>query len=235
MRCLSNEEINHHMSRINSSLIKRNLIDDFAGHDLYHHARVALLSLELMKKESIPCDSLALLISALLHDVHRLMSKDLVDYVTPVESIPIVLEIIEESSSTVTSEQRDLITECIKRHDDYVAKKEEESDCPELLLLQDADNLDALGLIGFVRTIQYGARLKKPFFSSSAEENFNIFDYQEGSHISKSTVEHIRTKLLSLQSVMSTATAKNYAEERIIALTSLIREVEKGWTYGAIS
>jgi len=235
MQCLNEVAIKQLVLKINSVLTKRGLSDDFAGHDLFHHARVAHLSLELMDNERITCDSYALLISALLHDIHRLMNNDIAHYVSPDESIPLVIEIIAESGVDVTDEQLDLITECIIKHEDYSINDEVRSDPPEVLLLQDADNLDALGLEGFVRTIQYGARLLKPFFVFGEDERFDILEYHEGSHNNQSTVEHMKTKLVNLHSIMNTATARQYAEKRTIRLIALIDEIEKGWSSGLIS
>jgi len=235
MQCLNEVAIKHLVLKINSVLTKRGLSDDFAGHDLFHHARVAHLTLELMEKERILCDSYALFISALLHDVHRLMSNDITHYVAPEESIPLVIEIIEESGVGVTDEQLDIITECVTKHEDYSIDDENGTDSSEALLLQDADNLDALGLEGFVRTIQYGTRLLKPFFVFGEDECFDILAYHEGSHNNQSTVEHMKTKLVNLHSIMNTATARQYAEKRTNRLVALIDEIEKGWSSGLIS
>ncbi len=70
-------------------------------------------------------------------------------------------------------------------------------------IVQDADRLDALGAIGIVRTIEYGAAFGQPF-------------YIPGDPIaeSKSGIGHFHQKLFKLRALLNTEPAKRMAAQR---------------------
>lgn len=67
-------------------------------------------------------------------------------------------------------------------------------------IVQDADRLDALGAIGIVRTVEYGATIGQPFYSPNPRE--------------KTGIQHFDDKLLKLKQLMNTKTARDLAEKR---------------------
>lgn len=68
-------------------------------------------------------------------------------------------------------------------------------------VVQDADRLDALGAIGIVRTIEYGAAFGQPF-------------YVPDSDVEKTGVGHFHEKLFKLKGLMNTAAGRRFAEDR---------------------
>jgi uncharacterized protein len=68
-------------------------------------------------------------------------------------------------------------------------------------VVQDADRLDALGAVGIVRTIEYGASVGQPFYASGDPE-------------SKTGVGHFYEKLFRLQDQMNTEPGKRLAQQR---------------------
>ena len=68
-------------------------------------------------------------------------------------------------------------------------------------IVQDADRLDALGAIGIVRTIEYGAAVGQPFY----------LRYPLGA---KTGVGHFHEKLFHLKALLNTAPARRMAEQR---------------------
>ncbi|MFK8110651.1 MAG: HD domain-containing protein [Rubripirellula sp.] len=68
-------------------------------------------------------------------------------------------------------------------------------------VVQDADRLDALGAIGIVRTIEYGAALGQPFYLADAGD-------------AKTGVGHFYEKLFKLKSLMNTDAGRRMAEDR---------------------
>ncbi|MBB3205757.1 uncharacterized protein FHS27_001561 [Rhodopirellula rubra] len=68
-------------------------------------------------------------------------------------------------------------------------------------VVQDADRLDALGAIGIVRTIEYGAAFGQPF-------------YLPGEDDAKTGVGHFHEKLFKLKALMNTDAARRMAVER---------------------
>lgn len=68
-------------------------------------------------------------------------------------------------------------------------------------VVQDADRLDALGAIGIVRTIEYGAAFGQPFYLANAGD-------------AKTGVGHFHDKLFKLKSLMNTDAGRRMAEDR---------------------
>lgn len=68
-------------------------------------------------------------------------------------------------------------------------------------VVQDADRLDALGAIGIVRTIEYGAVLGQPFYLPADEST-------------KTGVAHFHEKLFKLRGLMNTDMGRSLAAER---------------------
>jgi uncharacterized protein len=68
-------------------------------------------------------------------------------------------------------------------------------------IVQDADRLDALGAIGIVRTIEYGAAFGQPFYSNDPE-------------CKKTGVAHFHEKLFKLRLLMNTDAGRRLAEAR---------------------
>ncbi|HBJ38536.1 MAG TPA: metal-dependent phosphohydrolase [Planctomycetaceae bacterium] len=73
-------------------------------------------------------------------------------------------------------------------------------------IVQDADRLDALGAIGIVRTIEYGAAVGQPFY---------LADKGCPKPSSEKTgVSHFHEKLFKLKGLMNTDAARRLAEQR---------------------
>ena len=68
-------------------------------------------------------------------------------------------------------------------------------------IVQDADRLDALGAVGIVRTIEYGAAFGQPFYLPDPGD-------------AKTGVGHFHDKLFKLKDLLNTAAARRLAEQR---------------------
>jgi uncharacterized protein len=68
-------------------------------------------------------------------------------------------------------------------------------------IVQDADRLDALGAIGIVRTIEFGAEFGQPFWSADRG-------------VTRTGVGHFYEKLFKLTGLMNTAPARRIAQQR---------------------
>ncbi|EMI16345.1 HD superfamily hydrolase [Rhodopirellula maiorica SM1] len=73
----------------------------------------------------------------------------------------------------------------------------------EAKIVQDADRLDALGAIGIVRTIEYGAAIGQPFYLSE-----NMEPKQ------KTGIDHFDEKLFKLHDLLNTDAARRIAGQR---------------------
>ena len=88
-------------------------------------------------------------ISALLHDVHRLMSNKLGYFVYPEDSLDVVEKILV--SCLVKQDEIKKILNIIKNHEN----KQDKNHSLEVLIVQDADCLDAIGKTGLKRCLKY--------------------------------------------------------------------------------
>ena len=70
----------------------------------------------------------------------------------------------------------------------------------EAKIVQDADRLDALGAIGIVRTIEYGASVGQPFYCADEKQ--------------KTGVGHFYEKLFKLRDLLNTEPARRLAGQR---------------------
>ncbi len=162
-----------------------------AGHGMDHVLRVLHNARQL--QSAAGGDRLTIELAALLHDVGDAKFHDGVErsgefareilaaFELPVEMIEHVAQICDQISfrKAVPADQLSW----------------------EAKIVQDADRLEALGAIGIVRTIEYGAICHQPFFAS---------DNPTG----KSGVKHFYDKLFKLRSLLHTPAAKAIAIQR---------------------
>lgn len=83
-------------------------------------------------------------------------------------------------------------------------------------VVQDADRLDALGAIGIVRTIEYGAALGQPFYLPDADD-------------AKTGVGHFHEKLFKLKDLLNTDAARRMAEERESFMQTFLDQFMREW------
>ena len=124
---------------------------DKTGHNIDHLKHTMLNALEIQKVEDGNIKVVA--ISALLHDVHRIMSDDK-EYVEPKYSLPKIRELLADLD--LTEEEKEHICSAVEHHEEYSfgGGKVTVTDI-ESWILQDADNLEASGAIGLTRTISF--------------------------------------------------------------------------------
>ena len=121
---------------------------DQTGHAFDHIERVLAYCIEINKEEKADQD--VVVISALFHDVHRIMSNQRGEFVFAEDSIEQVEKILSEFH--IEEEKLNRILHVIAQHDN---KRSDESMPIELQIVQDADALDSLGEVGLSRTLAY--------------------------------------------------------------------------------
>ncbi len=90
-------------------------------------------------------------------------------------------------------------------------------------ILQDADRLDALGAVGIARVFSVAGSENRPFYNADdpfCRSNRNLDDKQW-------TLDHFQTKLLKLEEIMHTETAKKVARERARFMILFVRQLQK--------
>lgn len=198
--------------------------NDSSGHDITHLERTMNIALLLQKYEG--GDKIVVGISAFLHDVHRIMQNETGKFVSPKDSLGKVKEIL--SVLELEEAQLKKILHAIEYHEVYnwnnPHNKEEDINT---LILQDADNLDAIGAIGIGRTFTYSAHHKQPMYVSDMPLNCSD-DFIEGTD-DISTIHHFYHKLFRLGDNMNTQKAKELANSRTEFMKKFVDEFLKEW------
>jgi len=198
---------------------------DSSGHDMGHLERTMKIALLLQKNEG--GDRVVIGISAFLHDIHRIMQNETGKFVSPKDSLGKVKEILNVID--LKKEQENKILHAIEYHEVYnwnnPNNKEEDINT---LILQDADNLDAIGAIGIGRAFAYGSAHKIPMYDSSVPLE-NLQNYVEENGDEDSTIQHFYHKLFKLSDNMNTKKAKELARERTEFMKKFVDEFLKEW------
>jgi len=197
--------------------------EESSGHDIYHLKRTLNNALTIQEKEG--GDRLVIAVSAFLHDIHRIIQNETGKFCSPKDSLPKIKELLDKTE--LTAEQKEKILHCIEYHEEYdFSGAGKTVNDIETLVLQDADNLDAMGAIGIGRTFSFGGANKvamwnpeKPFIRDSFDESEKDI----------STVHHFYSKLLKLKENMNTKTAKKMADERHKFMESFLQEFFDEW------
>ncbi|MBM3234341.1 HD domain-containing protein [Candidatus Pacearchaeota archaeon] len=203
--------------------IKQEFHSDSTGHDIYHLKRVLNLALHIQEKEG--GDKEVIAISALLHDIHRIIEKETGKYCTPKDSLETAKKILEKVR--VEEEKIRKILHCIEFHEEYsFSKKGKTALDKETLILQDADNLDAMGAIGIARGFMFGGAHNIPMWLPDIAYERKFFDESEKD---VSEIHHFYSKLLKLKDNMNTETAKKMALERHKFMEEFLKEFFDEW------
>jgi len=197
--------------------------DDFTGHDIGHLERTLNNALCICKKEG--GDKVIVGIAAFLHDIHRIMQNKEGRFVSPKDSLSTVREIL--SNIDLTEEQVEKICYCIEFHEEYNWNGNNVSD-KNTLILQDADNLDAIGAIGIARTFSFGGANKIKMYDAKEALNENN-NYVESMGTNESTIHHFYHKLFKLGDNMNTRTAKHLAVKRIKFMKKFVQTFLNEW------
>lgn len=197
--------------------------NESSGHDISHLVRTMNLALNICKQEN--GDELIVGIAAFMHDIHRIMQNETGKYISPKDSIPKVKEIL--ANTDLSEDSINKICFCIEYHENYNWNGNNVHDI-NTLILQDADNLDAIGAIGIGRTFAYGGAHNVVMYDEEVpinEEN----NYTELDGDDPSTIHHFYHKLFKLKDNMNTKTAKEKAEERTTYMQEFVKEFLEEW------
>jgi len=90
----------------------------------------------------------------------------------------------------------------------------------EAQVMQDADRLDALGAVGLARTLMLGAEMKRAFYQPE-----DPFCKSRTADDSTYTLDHLYSKLLTLESTMQTPAGKEEAAQRTQFLEDFLTQM----------
>lgn len=197
--------------------------NDSSGHDISHLIRTMNVALHIQSIEG--GDRIVIGIAAFLHDVHRIMQNEMGRFVSPKESLNTIREILKN-----TDLNQDIIEKicfCIEYHEEYNWNGNNVDDI-NTLILQDADNIDAIGAIGIGRTFLYGGAHNVCMYDENTPLEQSEM-YSESNGNDPSTIHHFYHKLFKLQDNMNTKTAKEIAVERTNFMKQFVNQFIDEW------
>ena len=208
-------------------LIKPYIIElfknDSSGHDISHLTRTMNIAVSLCEEEN--GDKLIVGIAAFMHDIHRIMQNETGKFVSPKDSLPKVREILNHTD--LSEEIKDKICFAIEYHEEYNWNGNNVDDL-NTLILQDADNLDAIGAIGIGRTFSYGGAHNVVMYDEEAPLEIEE-KYSEHNGDDPSTIHHFYHKLFKLADNMNTEAARKRAIERTNVMKEFVKEFLDEW------
>ena len=192
--------------------IAKMFVNEDTGHDFSHLERVYNLAMQIQQTEG--GDPYVIAVSALVHDIHRLMSNKLGYFVPPEDSIEPIRKLLMEIN--VDKNKLEQILDVVKNHDDKLNKNQS----LETLIIQDADMLDALGETGLNRTLTYCKTKNIPI---TVPIPLDCEDYIPDVH-PISTCHYIYRTMIPHSKSLYTNTARYLAKNKIKILENFIKE-----------
>lgn len=203
--------------------IKTLFSSDSSGHDFYHLQRVFNLAMTIQSKEG--GDKIVIGAAALTHDVHRIIEVQTGKFCSPKDSLPRVKAILDKTD--LSEDQKKHVLHCVEFHEEYNFSKDGKTvQDLETLILQDADNLDAMGAIGIARTFMFGGSHRVPMWIPEFPNDRQLYD--EASR-DPSVIHHFHSKLLKLKDNMNSKTGIEMAQERHRVMKRFILEFKSEW------
>lgn len=191
--------------------------DEPSGHDYTHIARVLDYALNIQKSEGGDFD--VIFVSALFHDVHRVMSSNKGQFVPPEESLDEVRRLIADCDI-----DKDVYTqalEVIREHDN---KSDDPFMSKELMIIQDADMLDAMGERALSRTYTYCKTHNIPIKNTSVPLDEPTF----APSVNPISMTHYVYRVLIPQvKLLHTDTAKQMASYDMQVLYDFVKDNEE--------
>jgi uncharacterized protein len=187
-------------------------LDDDPGHDLEHALRVGLWTLRIGDSGLEPRHAIA---AALFHDLVNVPKDHPERHLASEKSAALAATLLDTHG--YAPDEITLVTDAIRDH------SWSRGATPTSSLgraLQDADRLEALGVLGVFRTISTGTRLGGAYFDSA-----DPWAQSRPLDDKKYAIDHFATKLLRLPATMCTAKGREEAERRAARMSALLADL----------
>ncbi len=175
------------------------------SHSWPHTERVYMLCVKIGSREE--ADLEVLKPAALLHDTGMHIDRK--------NHEKVGAELAEQV--LVGFEKKEEVVHCIKAHR---FSNDTEPETIEAEVLQDADNLDAMGAMGIARTMAHSGAFNRPIYTPEK-------DCEEYDGESESAAAHIREKLLKIKDSLNTETAKKMGEKRHAFMEKYLEKLKR--------
>lgn len=184
-------------------------LDDDPGHDLEHALRVGLWTLRIGADEVLPRHALA---AALFHDLVNLPKDHPERHRASDRSAALAATLL--STHGYAADEIELVTDAIR---DHSYSRGATPTTPLGRALQDADRLEALGVLGMFRTISTGTRMGAAYFHAA-----DPWALKRPLDDRAFSVDHFTTKLLRLPATMCTARGREEATRRAARMRTML-------------
>lgn len=202
--------------------VRKNMKGYDSGHDWWHIERVRRLGKHINENENL-ADPFLVDITALLHDIADSKFAD----GNSEKGYSLIMDFMQKNDMSDISQRVMDVIKNISFSSKTIAG--EQSD-PLLLVVQDADRLDAIGAIGIARAFNYGGfrnnAIYNPVAAISGENDKSL-----QTHGTSSTISHFYEKLLLLKNRMNTLTGKRLAAERHEFLEIFLKQFYSEWEF----
>jgi uncharacterized protein len=199
--------------KLTEEFARQRMTDYDSGHDWWHIERVRKLSEYINNIESM-ADPFTLEIAAILHDTTDSKFRN-EEYDKGNEVLGNFMDI--QGLAAI----KDQIIEVIKNVSFSTKNPSGNLKDPVLLIIQDADRIDAIGAVGIARAFNYGGFRNNPIYIPG----------ENSGGTSKSTIGHFYDKLLKLKDMMNTTTGRIIAEERHKFLEKYLEQFYNEWEF----
>lgn len=202
------------------AFVKETLKDAEGGHDWWHIYRVWKSSINICKKEK--ANELVVQLGALLHDIADSKFHGGDETVGPA---------MARSFLKKQSVEEEVIAQVIDIIENISFKGgfgKANNKSLELMVVQDADRLDAIGAIGIARAFNYGGFKNRAMHDPTVKPQ----NYKNKEAYKKSTtptINHFYEKLLLLKDKMNTAAGKKMAAQRHEFMQLYLKQFYSEW------
>lgn len=208
-----------------AAFVRQSLENAEAGHDWWHIYRVWNTTKLILKTEK--ADPLVCELGALLHDIadHKFHDGD------ETKGAGIARKFL--SDNNLDPDQIRKVEDLILNISFKGGITENIEKSTELMIVQDADRLDALGAIGIARAFHYGGHKNRKLYDPEIPPR-KYSSAQEYIKSDAPTISHFYEKLLLLKDLMNTETGKKLAEERHAFLLEFLDRFFREWGPGGV-
>jgi len=200
--------------------VKQELQHAEAGHDWWHIERVWKSAKAIAKEENV--DLLVVEFAALLHDIADAKFHGGDEEIGPQKAGDFLNAISVDEALVIH------VQEIIRNMSFKSSLGELNFSSPEMLVVQDADRLDAIGAIGIARAFTYGGFKNRELYNPAIKP-VDKQSKETYKNTTAPTINHFYEKLLLLKDKMNTETGKRIAQERHAFMEAYLEQFYGEW------
>lgn len=202
------------------NFVKKELQNAESGHDWWHIERVWKTAKAIAQEENVDLEVVEF--AALLHDIADSKFYNGDEEIGPKRAGDFLKSIAVKEAIIVH------VQEIIRNMSFKSSLGEIKFTSPEMLVVQDADRLDAIGAIGIARAFTFGGFKNRVLYDPKIEPQLNQ-SKEAYKNTNAPTINHFYEKLLLLKDKMNTKTGKKLALERHNFMEGYLKQFYGEW------